>query len=78
MGAVGPVFVTIQGKPLRGFKDWFDPAAKEAGIKEFIWYLSSIHIRKPPSDDWGGLADACGTDGTRVEGVRSATSNLSD
>jgi len=34
MGAVGPVFVTIQGEPLRGFKDWFDPAAKE-GIKEF-------------------------------------------
>jgi Phage integrase family len=38
MRAGGPVFVNIHGEPLRGYKHWFDPAVKEAGLKEFTWY----------------------------------------
>jgi integrase len=35
---VGPVFVNIHGEPLRGHKHWFDPAVREAGVREFTWY----------------------------------------
>jgi integrase len=34
----GPVFVNIEGEPLRGYKHWFDPAVAEAGVREFTWY----------------------------------------
>jgi site-specific recombinase XerD len=34
----GPVFVTMQGEPLRGYRHWFDPAVRRAGIKDFTWY----------------------------------------
>jgi integrase len=34
----GQVFVNIQGKPLRGYKHWFDPAVEEAGLRDFTWY----------------------------------------
>jgi hypothetical protein len=27
LAGVGPVFVTINGEPLHGYKHWFDPAA---------------------------------------------------
>jgi site-specific recombinase XerD len=62
--AVGPVFVNTHGEPLRGYKHWFDPAVKEAGLKEFTWYLPSTHVCEPPGDGWGGPSNAGGTDGT--------------
>jgi site-specific recombinase XerD len=34
----GRVFVNIHGEPLKGYKHWFNPAAREAGIKDFTWY----------------------------------------
>jgi integrase len=34
----GRVFVNIQGQPLRGYKHWFDPAVKEASLRDFTWY----------------------------------------
>jgi hypothetical protein len=33
----GRVFVNIQGEPLKGYKHWFDPALREAGIRFFTW-----------------------------------------
>jgi len=38
LDGAGPVFLNMQGEPLRGYKHWFDPAAKEAGIRDFTWY----------------------------------------
>jgi integrase len=38
LSPVGPVFVSIHGEPLHGYKHWFDPAVKEAGIQDFTWY----------------------------------------
>jgi site-specific recombinase XerD len=32
------VFVNIHGEPLTGYKHWFNPAVREAGIKDFTWY----------------------------------------
>lgn len=29
----GPVFVNMEGKPLHGYKHWFDPAVGEAGLR---------------------------------------------
>jgi integrase len=34
----GEVFVNIEGKPLHGYKHWFDPAVEEAGLRDFTWY----------------------------------------
>lgn len=34
----GPVFVNMQGEPLHGYKHWFGPAVREAGIRDFTWY----------------------------------------
>lgn len=34
----GWVFVTIEGERLCGYKHWFDPAVKEAGVRDFTWY----------------------------------------
>ena len=34
----GPVFVTMAGEPLRGYKHWFEPAVGEAGVRDFTWY----------------------------------------
>jgi integrase len=34
----GQVFVNMQGAPLKGYKHWFDPALREAGISFFTWY----------------------------------------
>ena len=34
----GRVFVNMQGEPLKGYKHWFDPALREAGISFFTWY----------------------------------------
>jgi integrase len=34
----GRVFVSMQGEPLKGYKHWFDPALREAGISFFTWY----------------------------------------
>jgi integrase len=34
----GRVFVNINGEPLHGYKHWFGPAIREAGIMEFTWY----------------------------------------
>ena len=34
----GPVFVSMQGEPLKGYKHWFDPAIRKAGIRDFTWY----------------------------------------
>jgi hypothetical protein len=28
----------MQGEPLKGYKHWFDPALREAGISFFTWY----------------------------------------
>lgn len=38
LNGTGPVFVTIHGEPLQGYKHWFDPAVQEAGIRDFTWY----------------------------------------
>jgi len=32
------VFVNMNGEPLRGYKHWFEPAVREAGVKDFTWY----------------------------------------
>lgn len=37
-GAGEPVFVNMNGEPLRGYKHWFEPAVTEAGVKDFTWY----------------------------------------
>jgi site-specific recombinase XerD len=34
----GPVFVNMHGERLRGYKHWFGPAVREAGIQDFTWY----------------------------------------
>ena len=34
----GRVFVNMQGEPLKGFKHWFDPAVREAGVTFLTWY----------------------------------------
>ena len=34
----GRVFVNMPGEPLKGYKHWFDPALREAGISFFTWY----------------------------------------
>src|SRR5437588_12632884 len=34
----GRVLVNMQGEPLKGYKHWFDPAVREAGISFFTWY----------------------------------------
>jgi hypothetical protein len=36
----GQVFanLTCKGEPLKGYKHWFDPALREAGISFFTWY----------------------------------------
>ncbi len=28
----------MQGEPVKGYKHWFDPAVREAGISFFTWY----------------------------------------
>ena len=28
----------MQGEPLKGYKHWFDPSLREAGISFFTWY----------------------------------------
>jgi hypothetical protein len=38
LDGVGPVFVTIGGEPLQGYKHWFEPAVSEAGVRDFTWY----------------------------------------
>jgi len=38
LNGAGQVFVNIQGEPLHGYKHWFDPALREAGIRDFTWY----------------------------------------
>lgn len=38
LDGAGPVFASIRGKPLEGYKHWFGPAVSEAGIKDFTWY----------------------------------------
>jgi site-specific recombinase XerD len=38
LNGTGPVFVTIHGEPLLGYKHWFDSAVQEAGIRDFTWY----------------------------------------
>lgn len=37
-GGDGRVFVNIHGQPLNGYKHWFDPAVRKAGIGGFTWY----------------------------------------
>ena len=32
------MFVNAQGEPLKGYKHWFSPAVKTAGLKGFTWY----------------------------------------
>jgi site-specific recombinase XerD len=50
------VFVNRHGKPLRGYKHWFDPTVCEAGIRNFTWYcirhtfasrlvMAGVHLR---------------------------------
>jgi integrase len=34
----GRVFVNMHGEALRGYKHWFGPAVREAGVKDFTWY----------------------------------------
>ena len=34
----GRVFVNMQGEPLKGYKHWFDPAVRKAGVSFFTWY----------------------------------------
>ena len=36
----GRGFVNMQGEPLKGYKHWFDPAVREAGVSFFTWYCS--------------------------------------
>jgi site-specific recombinase XerD len=38
LDGAGPVFVTMAGEPLRGYKHWFEPAVAEAGVRDFTWY----------------------------------------
>jgi len=38
LDGVGPVFVTMGGEPLQGYKHWFEPAVSEAGVRDFTWY----------------------------------------
>ena len=28
----------MEGKALRGYKHWFDPAVEEAGVRDFTWH----------------------------------------
>jgi integrase len=34
----GPVFVDTQGDLLKGYKHWFVPAVRKAGLGDFTWY----------------------------------------
>jgi integrase len=41
----GRFFVNIQGQPLRGYKDWFDQAVEESGLRNLVWYCFAIYLR---------------------------------
>lgn len=32
------VFLGVDGQPLTGYRHWFEPAIKKAGLKDFTWY----------------------------------------
>ena len=34
----GRVFINVRGEPLKGYKHWFEPAIRKAGVAEFTWY----------------------------------------
>ena len=34
----GRVFVNMKGEPLKGYKHWFGPAVRKAGMTDFTWY----------------------------------------
>jgi integrase len=34
----GPVFLNTHGEALKGYKHWFEPAVRNAKIKDFTWY----------------------------------------
>jgi integrase len=36
----GPVFVNTEGKPLRGARDWFERAVKQARIEGYTWHCN--------------------------------------
>jgi hypothetical protein len=38
----------MQGEPLKGYKHWFDPAVRQAGISVLV--LLAAHIREPFGD----------------------------
>jgi hypothetical protein len=38
LNPASPVFVTIQGRPVQVYEHWFNPAASEACIRDFVWY----------------------------------------
>jgi integrase len=35
---VGPVFIGLKGKRLKGYKHWFNRVVEEAGLADFTWY----------------------------------------
>ena len=36
----GPVFLNTDGKPLRGHRDWFEPAVKAAKLEDYTWHCN--------------------------------------
>jgi site-specific recombinase XerD len=38
--ASGPVFLNTDGSPLRGSRDWFEPAVKKAGLEQYTWHCN--------------------------------------
>jgi hypothetical protein len=56
----GQVFVNMQGEPLKGYKHWFDPALREAGISFFTGTACAIRSRVMAGVDLRTVAELMG------------------
>jgi len=60
------VFVNMQAEPLRGYKHWFGPAVKEAGIEGVHLVLLASHFRQQANHGRCWFEDRCRLDGTQI------------
>ena len=56
----GRGFVNMQGEPLKGYKHWFDPAVREAGVSLLYLVLIAAYICEPLGMDLRTAAELMG------------------
>jgi len=59
------VFLNRYAERLVSPREWFDPAAKEAGLQGFTWALLASHFREPACDGGGRSENCAGTHGSQ-------------